>query len=196
MSNGIQALTQVITNAMPKQDNSYDKTFFARIVKTDTEVSDSLTADEKSQLDELTKGWYYVKLYGVCYKLQCQNCIFEIDSDIKVVIPCGNYNRMYVDVSSMTFEVLLKETDWVLGTADTYSQSIKIKDIKSTDKPIFYIKYSDDLSIAKNEKAEWKLDMATAFNCVTNGVNESGITFICLDDKPLINLNVSVQVVR
>ena len=47
MGNGIQALTQVITNAMPKQDNSYDKTFFARIVKTDTEVSDSLTADEK-----------------------------------------------------------------------------------------------------------------------------------------------------
>ena len=75
----------------------YDKTFISLIYKNSTGVSDKLTDEEKNQLSECDEFWYYVRINGNFYKLECKDVSIAIDTEVKVTVPCNNWNKMFIN---------------------------------------------------------------------------------------------------
>ena len=97
-------------------DVNFDKTFFCTILKSSTGVSDTLTEEEKEQLGDCAAGWYYVRIKGTFYQLECQDGRFSIDEEVKVKVPCNNWDRMYIDFKNGTSEVVrrwVRPKDWL-----------------------------------------------------------------------------------
>lgn len=95
-TNGKDKLVQQLSQKQ-EIDTNFDKTFFCRILKNNTGVSDTLIEEEKAKLTECDEYWYYVKINGVFYKIKCLDSNFAINEEVRVKIPNNNWNRMYID---------------------------------------------------------------------------------------------------
>ena len=99
MSNNISGKEKLEMQLSQKQeiDMNFDKTFFCKILKNSTGVSETLTEAEKATLTDCDEFYYYVKIYGKFYKIKCADSNFIIDEDVRVKIPNNNWDRMYID---------------------------------------------------------------------------------------------------
>lgn len=115
LRNYLSLLRDELDFRLNNSDSEYDKTYFATVVKNSTGVSDKLTCAEKSGLCELESGWYYVKLHGNIYKLECKSSGFELDEEVRVCVPCGDMSRMYIDFKSGTaeFKEWVRPDEWL-----------------------------------------------------------------------------------
>lgn len=83
---------------------------------------------------------------------------------------------------------LLDSTQWV-GASAPYTQEINVAGIYASDNPILDIIVSDTVATGIDEINQWEyISKATCGN--------GTITFSCYTDKPTIDLNISVKVVR
>ena len=100
--NAVDLLAKEIAKAADFNANKYeyDKTFISLIYKNSTGISDKLTDDEKTELDKLGEcddGWYCVRINGNFYKLECKDTNIAIDTEVKVTVPCNNWNKMFIN---------------------------------------------------------------------------------------------------
>lgn len=116
-------------------------------------------------IDETTKHWF----------------IGEVDTGIvaegitTIAVTSANYvGTLYVD-------------NWVGETAP-YTQSVTIENITSDISPIIDLIVSDDVTVGKEELAQW--------NYISKAeTSDNTITFKCYDNKPSVELNFKVKVV-
>ena len=181
------------------EKSSYDKTYFCTILKNSKDTSVQVPESETKNLDELKNGEYYVKIFGVYYKVKCDVVDFEIDTDVKVVVPQNNWNRMYIDVAiggnttvtGREYERTLYANHWISVFPPQEmpcTQKITIDGITSSMHPIIDVILNQEQSLlAKEQKNQWAL--------VSDAVAYDGyITFRCLDMKPYIDLDIVIKV--
>ena len=97
-------------------------------------------------------------------------------------------NKGYVDGKRKAFTATLTVNDWV-GSAASYTQSIGIEGILSTDQPHIFPVYSTTLATAISQKESWAM--------VCKAVTANGsITFTCFEDKPTVNIPIQLEVNR
>ena len=63
-------------------------------------MSDKLTDAEKIELDKLgecDEFWYCVRINGIFYKLECKDTDIVIDTEVKVTVPCNNWNKIFIN---------------------------------------------------------------------------------------------------
>ena len=84
--------------------------------------------------------------------------------------------------------VTLLAASWT-GASAPYTQTVNVSGILATDKPILDVIISSTVATGVDEVDAWA--------CITKADTAAGtITFSCYEDKPTIDLNVSVKVVR
>lgn len=108
--NAVDLLAKEIAKAADFNANKYeyDKTFISLIYKNSTGVSDKLTDDEKTELDKLgecDEFWYCVRINGIFYKLECKDTNIAIDTEVKVTVPCNNWNKMFINFKKGSINV-------------------------------------------------------------------------------------------
>lgn len=79
-------------------------------------------------------------------------------------------------------------TNWI-GSAAPYTQTITVAGILETDNPHIIPVYSSNNETALSETQAWSM--------VSQGITKSGtITFTCFEEKPSVQLNLQIEVVR
>lgn len=94
----------------------------------------------------------------------------------------------YVDSRRKVFKTTLTADGWV-GEAAPFIQTIDIADILESDTPHYGPVYSDSTDAALAEKENWMLvdDMET---------NDGSVTFIAFEEKPIVDIQVQMEVFR
>lgn len=185
-----------------KESLDYDRTYFCNILKTSTETSENITDAEAETLDDLNKGWYYVKINGVFYKLRCDEVEFAVDEPVKVTVPQNNWNRMYIQVAkgggegSKDYTITLLNTDWQLINSgyiySGYCQTVEATWAKKSLNPIVDLKFTYP-SLQKDEC----LNLLDQFSFISRiDTNDGNITVICYEVAPTIDITLNFKVIE
>ena len=97
-------------------------------------------------------------------------------------------SKEYTDSRHFFVFVTLSANNWT-GSSAPYIQTVTAEDILAEDNPHYTVVYSD----VQSEQIEEK----ESFACIDDLTTEKGkVSFTCFEDKPLVDLNIQMEVNR
>ena len=94
----------------------------------------------------------------------------------------------YIDSKHFIVTVILNASNWMNSVAP-YTQEIGLENILESDNPHYCVIYS-----GTNDN---KISQKEAFSCIDELITSNGkLMFTCLDDKPMVDLNIQLEVNR
>lgn len=155
----------------PQSPLSKDGTYFYPLT-----TADQVILDDNSRLNQTLEQLVYAEEYG---------------GDVATIsVNADTLGGKTVDEFA---QAPLRKSATILasGWSDSapYTQILTVGDITVDDAPHISPVYSDDLTIAISQKEAWgKVSRAKTGN--------NTITFICFEEKPVVNINVQIGVYR
>lgn len=163
----------------PKSDGFIYSQTSADIVDFDSSKSENLTGDSVQTAMESMN----VKVEDRVTKDALIKTVDKINESIMKVDKKADDNA-----STITFKTTIVSSSFE-GTEAPFTQKIFIDGIKASDNPIVGVLVSDSYRTALDEKEEW--GNISRITC-----DDGFITVYCFENKPSVDLNIQIKVIR